>query len=740
MNPAKHTGELIFQESPSRARVVWRSRRIALLGLVAMLAAIGAGVMAAPPDDKPKKSPETKPKSETAKPAVKDKSAAGNESATTGDAKASDEDAGEAPENPFPNRRKAPDLDGGNGWLNAAGEISLKDLRGKVVLLDFWTFCCINCMHVLPDLAYLEKKYDKQLVVIGVHSAKFSNEKETENIRRAIMRYEIAHPVINDSEMILWRKFGVNSWPSLVLIDPEGYYLGTAPGEGNRELLDKVIEKVIAYHKFKRTLDQTPVRFGLEREKVKDTPLKFPGKVLADENGQRLFISDSNHNRIVIASLDGRLLDVIGSGAIGKADSSYERATFDHPQGMAIVGERLYVADTENHLIREVDLIQKTVRTLAGTGQQGQERRSGGDLLKTALNSPWDLVHVDGKLYVAMAGPHQLWVLDFKKQSISPYAGSGREDIINGPLAQAALAQPSGITTDNEFLYVVDSEGSAVRRVPLGGEGEVTTIVGPSMLAHGQSLFAFGDRDGVGGEARLQHPLGITWSAGQLYVADSYNHKIKRVDPKENSSTTFLGDGQSGDRLDPPRFSEPAGLSVAGDNLYIADTNNHQIRKVDLRTGRVEALPIAGLTPPTPMKTSDSDDGDAKKPVRIAAQQVASGDRLTFEATLAVPEGYKLNKLAPATFRVTAAADQPLVARDELGQRNAIELPEAGQVVKFDVPLAARVGKGELKVTLSYGYCREGSGGLCKLGTLSWLVPVEVSADGKQTVIKLVVE
>ena len=746
MNHAKQTGDIISQETPSRARLAWASRRIALLGLIAMVWWIGRVGDAAPLDDKSKKTSET-PSNSTKSPASqpkaadKDKGKPDDDSAAADDSdKAGDKEPRESPENPFPRRIKAPDLDGGNGWLNAAGEISLKDLRGKVVLLDFWTFCCINCMHVLPDLAYLEKKYDKQLVVIGVHSAKFANEKETENIRRAIMRYEIVHPVINDSDMTLWRKFGVSSWPTVVLIDPEGFYCGSASGEGNREILDKVIEKVVAYHKFKRTLDETPVRFDLEREKAKATPLKFPGKVLADENSQRLFISDSNHNRLVISSLDGRLLDVIGSGAIGKTDGAYDKATFDHPQGMALVGEKLYVADTENHLIREVDLAAKTVRTLAGTGKQGQERRVGGDLLKTAINSPWDLVHVDGKLYIAMAGPHQLWLLDFKKQSISPYAGSGREDILNGPLDQGALAQPSGITTDGEFLYVVDSEGSAVRRVSLGGEGEITTVVGASDLPHVQTLFAFGDRDGKGAEARLQHPLGITWSAGMLYVADSYNHKIKRVDPKENTAQTFLGDGQSGDRLDPPRFSEPAGLSVAGDTLYVADTNNHQVRSVDLRTGRVESLTIAGLTPPAPVKPSDSGDADARKPMRMAAQQVFSSDRLTFEAALQIPEGYKLNKLAPLMYRVNAAGDQPLVAAGELGQRNAIEAPEEGQIVTFDVPLAARTGKAELKVTLSFGYCREGSGGLCKLGTQSWLVPVEVSADAKQNVIRLVAE
>ena len=701
-------------------------RNISLVCLFAVICCTGLALLAAPPVAKSKKS-----------------SSAKADSTANKEDDANDESAGEreidvkgVPENPFPKRFKAADLDGGKGWLNSNGEITLKDLRGKVVLLDFWTFCCINCMHVLPDLAYLEKKYDKQLVVIGVHSAKFSNEKETENIRRAIMRYEISHPVINDSDMTVWRKFGVNSWPTLVLIDPEGFYCGSQPGEGNRELLDQVIGRVVAYHKSKGTLDETPVRFDLEREKVKPTPLKFPGKVLADEEGRRLFISDSNHNRLVVASTSGKLIDVIGNGAIGKTDGTYDKAAFDHPQGMALVGEKLYVADTENHLIREIDLVGKTVQTLAGTGKQGHERR-GGPLLKTSLNSPWDLVHIAGKLYVAMAGPHQLWTVDLKKDAIRVFAGSGNEDIVNGLLDRAAFAQPSGITTDGEFLYVVDSEGSAIRRVSLKSDGDVTTVVGTSDLAHGQSLFAFGDVDGVGAKARLQHPLGIAWSANerQLYVADTYNDKIKRVDPKTDEVQTFLGDGRSGDSSNPPRFYEPGGLSIVGETLYVADTNNHQIRKIDLKTKAVERFVVEGLTPPAPVKAVDADDG--RKPMRIAAQRIATGENLNFEAVLHIPKGYKLNTLAPLSYRLSAAAGQSLVRDGDLGERNQIETPEDGTTVKFQVPLAAKAGTGELKVTLSYGYCREGAGGLCKLGTVSWLVPIEVAPDGKANVIKL---
>ncbi|MDQ3333032.1 MAG: redoxin domain-containing protein, partial [Planctomycetota bacterium] len=222
------------------------------------------------------------------------------------------------PENPFPQRSPAPSFDGGVGWLNTSGPIELKDLRGKVVLLDFWTYCCINCIHVLPDLKYLEEKFDRELVVIGVHSAKFDNEKESEAIRDAILRYEIAHPVVNDAEMVVWRKFGARSWPTLVLIDPEGNYCGYISGEGNRDVLEQVIEKVVAYHEAKGTLDRTPVHFDLERYNAEPTPLRYPGKLLADEASNRLFISDSNHNRIVVSTLDGKLVDTVGTGRIGR--------------------------------------------------------------------------------------------------------------------------------------------------------------------------------------------------------------------------------------------------------------------------------------------------------------------------------------------------------------------------------------------------------------------------------------
>jgi hypothetical protein len=272
---------------------------------------------------------------------------------------------------------------------------------------------------------------------------------------------------------------------------------------------------------------------------------------------------------------------------------------------------------------------------------------------------------------------------------------------------------------------------------PLAADGEVSTIIGTSNLPRGRSLFEFGDRDGTGGDARLQHPLGVAYSAGRLYVADTYNHKIKEIDPAQDKVRTFLGDGRSGDRDDPPRFYEPGGLSVAGETLYVADTNNHRIRTVDLKTGKVSTLEIAGLTPPAPAKPAAPDDAGGRKPIQVAAQRVTPGKHIRFEAALEIPKEYKLNALAPVTYRITTPGEQSLVAAASLGERNQIDSPADGTTVTFEVPLASPMGKGELKVTVSYGYCRAGAGGLCKLGTLTWLVPVEVAADAKENVIKL---
>ncbi len=513
------------------------------------------------------------------------------------------------PPQPEPERKAvpAPELDGGIAWLNTGGPLSLKkDLKGKVILLDFWTLCCINCIHVMPDLTKLEKKYPNELVVIGVHSPKFDSEKETNNIRKAVLRYQIEHPVINDADHKIWDRYQVDAWPTLVLIDPEGNIVGYTSGEGNYEVLDTVIGRLVEEHKKKKTLDDKPIRFDLAKYRESgDTPLFFPGKVLADAKGKRLFIADSTHHRIVITDLDGNWIATAGSGVSGYADGVFGKAEFHDPQGMALLGDTLFVADRKNHAVRALDLKEKTVRTVAGNGtQQGDitNRRLDRPVpAKTiGLNSPWALLIEGDMLYIAMAGHHQIWTYDLKKQEVVPYAGSGRENIGDGPLAFANFAQPSGLASDGKYLYVADSEISALRKLPIGGQGRVQTLVG-------RGLFVFGDQDGPGQvegdapkpEARLQHALGVTYNDGQLYVADTYNNKIKTFDVKTGELKSFVGTGDWG-WLVPPMFNEPAGISYAGGKLYVADTNAHRIRVVDLATKAVTTLNLKGVEPPPP--------------------------------------------------------------------------------------------------------------------------------------------
>lgn len=423
----------------------------------------------------------------------------------------------------------APDFPTNLEWLNMDHPLTIEDLKGKVVLLDFWTFCCINCMHVIPDLKRLEEKYADELVVIGVHSAKFTNEKGTESIRQAILRYEIEHPVINDKDFAVWSLFGARAWPTFVLINPNGRIIGTHSGEGPYDVFGPIIQNAVDYFGAKGELKRGPVEFALEKSNKPNTVLSYPGKVKADAKGNRLFITDSNNNRILIISPNGEILDVIGNGSMGSEDGSFEMATFNHPQGVSLAGDTLYIADTENHLIRAADLKSREVTTILGTGSQARGYNQPGYGRSVALNSPWDMLVHDDIIYIAMAGSHQLWSADLKTLHAEPFAGSAREARIDGPLLQAALAQPSGLSTDGKKLYFTDSETSSIRSADLYPDGNVTTIVG-------EDLFEYGDIDGKGSKVRLQHPLGVVYHDGLLYIADTYNSKIKIIDPKEKTS------------------------------------------------------------------------------------------------------------------------------------------------------------------------------------------------------------
>lgn len=446
---------------------------------------------------------------------------------------------------------------------------------------------------MLPQLRRLERKYGDALVVIGVHSAKFMAEKATENLREAILRYDIAHPVINDADFAVWRTYGVRAWPTFFFIDPRGNIIGKHEGELPGEPIDRIIGQMVREFDALDLLDRRPLAF--RRDEGADTPLRFPGKVAAtvDPAGGRLLVSDTNHHRLIVAGLDGSVHQIVGAGARGFADGPLATATFNAPQGVAVApgGAVLYAADTENHAIRRVDLAAGTVETIAGTGEQGRDPRFGGPGRAIALNSPWDLTLVGGTLFIAMAGFHQVWALDLATGEVAPYAGSARENILDGPLRAAQLAQPSGITSDGAFLYIADSETSAVRAIGLDpADGAVRTLVGTG-------LFDFGDEDGAGDEVRLQHPLGVLAHAGALYIADTYNDKIKRLDPRTRVVETFCGStpGHADGPAAAAQFREPSGLAVAGGNLYVADTNNHAIRVVALATGDVATLELRGL-------------------------------------------------------------------------------------------------------------------------------------------------
>jgi thiol-disulfide isomerase/thioredoxin len=497
-------------------------------------------------------------------------------------------------------RIRAPELPQHYAWLNTDRPLSLEDLKGRVVILDFWTYCCINCLHILPDLKYLEQKYRDCLTVIGVHSAKFDNEKETENIRQAILRYDIEHPVLVDSGFNMWQQYAVRAWPTLMVIDPEGYVIGSVSGEGKRDLLDELIGKLVQEHRQKGTVNFQELSLKLEKQQHPLTSrLAFPGKVLADAESNLLFIADSGHHRLVITSLSGDLKHVIGTGEAGLRDGSFDEAQFFAPQGMAFdrPQQMLYVADTENHAIRRIDLKQQTVETIAGTGKQSRIiQPHNGQALELALNSPWDVVKVDHFLFIAMAGPHQIWALDLNDGLIGTYAGTGAEACVDGSLDEATFAQPSGLATDGEELFVADSEGSTIRAVSLGEDAKVRSVCGSG------DLFGFGDVDGQGEAVRLQHCLGVAYAGDhQLWIADTYNHKIKRVDTGSGVCQTMLGDGIAGlvdGRGQTTRFAEPSGLSLAEGFLYIADTNNHAIRRVNLETLAVTTLSFPDLCAP----------------------------------------------------------------------------------------------------------------------------------------------
>ncbi|HYX30076.1 MAG TPA: thioredoxin-like domain-containing protein [Pyrinomonadaceae bacterium] len=624
---------------------------------------------------------------------------------------------------------RAPELTGARGWLNTDRPLTLSALKGKVVLLDFWTYGCINCMHIIPDLKRLEKKYPNELVVIGVHSAKFENEKDTENIRRIILRYEIEHPIVNDADFNIWNAYAVNAWPTRYLIDPAGYIIGKLSGEGGYDALDKAIGDTIAEFRKRGELNEAPLKLVLEKAKVGDLPLAFPGKVLADEKSDRLFIADSDHNRIVIAKLDGTLVDVVGTGAHGMVSGSFAESSFSRPQGMALDADKLYVADTENHLIRRIDLKARTVETIAGTGVQMSEYGLSGAALKIALSSPWDLQLVGRTLYIAMAGTHQIWKLDLDKMEVSTFAGSGREGRHDGSLDDSWFAQPSGLASDGQNLFVSDAEANIIREINLGATPKVKTLVGGD-------LFDFGDKDGSGDGVRLQHPLGLARWNDKLLIADTYNHRIKLLDPAAHTVKAFAGLGRPGQADGAsPSFYEPGGLTVAKDKLYVADTNNHAIRVVDLNTKETKTLPIKGLQPPATNPTvANNEAGPNAEEIKLPSQKVRAGDSAV-TINVELPTGYHLNPTAPQRYVVSLEQGGEKLSTPPINVNKSAK----GLTLPLRVPInLGGGGATTARVSFTFVYCREDNTGVCRIKTLQWQAPIEIVSDaGAPTEIKL---
>ena len=475
----------------------------------------------------------------------------------------------------------------------------------------------------------LEARYADGLVVVGVHSGKFRTERVTAGIAKAAQRLRVEHAIVNDRQFRVWRAYGVGAWPTAVLLDPAGGIVGAVPGEFLAEQLAPVIDELIA--EFERDDAPGGVRlrrgpFPLRLPPEPDGPLAFPGRVLASDDG-RLFVADSGHARILQLKVESetsagdgmsaRVLRVIGGGACGAADGQADVAGFDHPQGMTLARGRLgpaglvadgpaqtlFVADAGNHTVCAVALPSGEVTTIAGTGSQARSQGEAGVDTGAALSSPWDVELLPAApgaapaaLVVAMAGAHQLWRLDLTTRAVAPWVGTGREDLTDGSPLRCTLAQPMGLALAGRRLYFADSESSAIRCADLDGRDgiEVETIVG-------KGLFDFGDEDGQGGHARLQHPYDVAAGSGPggapvLYVADTYNNRIKIIDPATKRSAAFVGNGGSGHGdgdAGVARFWEPQGVAVADGRLYVADTNNHALRVVDLNASTPQVRTVA---------------------------------------------------------------------------------------------------------------------------------------------------
>ncbi|MGN6131901.1 MAG: NHL domain-containing thioredoxin family protein, partial [Nocardioidaceae bacterium] len=505
-----------------------------------------------------------------------------------------------APETRRRARVRAPELSG-RGWLNTGGtSYKIADFRGRFCLVDFWTFCCVNCLHVLDEMRELEQKYDGELVVIGVHSPKFAHEADPDALAAAVERYEVAHPVLDDPDLKTWQAYTARAWPTLVLVDPEGYVVAQYAGEGHAHALDALLTELREEHLAKGTLQ--PGDSPSVPPPVEAGDLRFPAKAARLPDGH-LLVADAGHHQLVELTDDLEVVRRLGDGERGLVDGGPATARFNEPNGLCVlppevaarVGYDVVVADTVNHALRGLGLGSGETRTLAGTGHQWMQGDGPGN--EGRLSSPWDVAWWHDRVWVAMAGIHQLWTFDPDTGSVEVAAGTTNEGLLDGPAEQAWFAQTSGFAVDGDRLWLADSETSSLRYVE---DGEVRTAVG-------KGLFDFGFRDGPADEALLQHPLGVAvLPDGSVAVCDTYNGAVRRLDPATGEVTTLATD-----------LAEPSGALVDGEHLLVVESAAHR----QTRVPRGSAARVDGLAHSTQRPVTEVADGDLELVVSFEPPQ-----------------------------------------------------------------------------------------------------------------------
>ncbi len=578
-------------------------------------------------------------------------------------------------------RVRAPELRG-RGWLNTgARDLSLADLRGRFVLLDFWTFCCVNCLHVLDELRPLEERYAGELVVVGVHSPKFVHEADPDALAAAVERYDVAHPVLDDPDLETWQAYTARAWPTLVLLDPEGYVVAQYAGEGHEHAIDALVAELRAQHLARGTLQPGDSPYVPPVPEPRD--LRFPAKAVRLPEGGFL-VADAGHHQLVRLAEDAEtVLRRIGSGERGLVDG--DEPSFNEPNGLCLLppevatelGYDVVVADTVNHALRGVDLATGRTGTLAGDGRQAMQGAGTG-----SLSSPWDVVWWQDRLWVAMAGTHQLWTVEPRTGAVAVAAGTTNEGLVDGPLGEAWFAQTSGLAAAGDRLWLADSETSSLRYV----EGdEVRTAVG-----HG--LFDFGFQDGPAPTALLQHPLGVTvLPDGSVAVCDTYNGAVRRFDPAAGTLTTMATD-----------LAEPSGAVVDGEHLVVVESASHRLTRLPLGT----AAAASGLSHTT------------RRPVT----EVAAG-QLELVVSFEPPPGQKVDDRFGPSAQLVVSATPPALLREGEGR---------GAGLTRTLVVDPSVGDGVLHVAARAASCDAagGEGAACHMHQQDWGVPVRVTSGG----------